>query len=280
MKKLLLKCLPIFIGKKLQIQSLFNIEKAVATAFNLFCTPRKGKTLPQEKDFLASADSVKINTNNHDIQLYHWEGSGKTIILLHGWESNSYRWRFLVPLLQEEGYNILAVDAPAQGGSSGKYLSVPLYTDCLKDIAEIYNPEVIIGHSLGGMTAIYYQYLQQSPNIEKIIALGPPSELNLFMKGFQNTLGLSDAFMVKMNTYLYNRFGFYAEDFSIANFAKKLDVQGLLVLEKYDDLAPYVLSIKIARNWEKCELFTVEKVGHSLQSPNINKKIIASLATL
>lgn len=280
MKKLLSKYIPLLIGKKLQIQSVFNSEKAVSTAFNLFCTPRKGKLQPHEKDFLASADSVKIETNGHTIKMYHWEGAGKTVVLLHGWESNSFRWRFLVPLLQEQGYNILAVDAPAQGASSGKYLNVPLYTDCLKDIAAIYKPEVILGHSLGGMTAIYFQYLTQSSSVKKIITLGPPSELHLFMKGFQNTLGLSDGFMRKMNNYLQKRFGFYAEDFSIAKFAKEIQVEGLLVLEKYDDLAPYPISAKIARNWKQCELFTVENVGHSLQSPEINKKIIASLASL
>ncbi len=277
MKKLISKCIPFLIGKKLQIQSFFNSEKAVETAFNLFCTPRKGRVRPQEKDFLASADSVKIETNSHTIQVYHWEGTGKTVMLLHGWESNSYRWRFLVPLLQKQKYNILAVDAPAQGASSGKQLSVPLYTECVKDIAEIYNPEIIMGHSLGGMTAIYYQYLVQSSAIKKIITLGPPSELNLFMKGFQTTLRLSDKFMQKMNTYLHGRFGFYAEEFSIANFAKELKVEGLLVLEKYDPLAPYLLSTKIARNWNNCELFTVENIGHSLQSKEINKKIVSYL---
>lgn len=277
MKKLLSKYIPLLIGKKLQLQSIFLPKKATTAAFNLFCTPRKGKLQLHEKDFLASADGVNLNTNGHTIKMYHWEGSGKTIVLLHGWESNSYRWRFLVPLLQKKGYNILAVDAPAQGASSGKYLNVPLYTECLKDIAAIYNPEIILGHSLGGMTAIYFQHLVPSSSVKKIITLGPPSELNLFMKGFQSTLGLSDAFMNKMNNYLFKRFGFYAEDFSIANFAKTIKVEGLLVLEKYDNLAPYVLSTKIARNWKKCELFTVENIGHSLQSSEINKKIMASL---
>jgi len=277
MKKLLNKYIPIFIGKKLTIQSVFNSEKAIEIAFNLFCTPRKGRVQSHEKDFLASADSVKIDTNDHNIQVYHWEGSGKTVFLLHGWESNSFRWRFLVPLLQKNDYNILAIDAPAQGRSTGKHLSVPLYAECVKDIAAIYKPEIFIGHSLGGMTSIYYQYLVKSTNIEKIIALGPPSELKLFMKGFQNTLKVSDRFMEKMNVYLHERFGFYAEDFSIPTFAKELKVQGLLILEKYDELAPYKLSTKIARDWEGCELFTVENIGHSLQSPEINTKIISFL---
>lgn len=276
-KQFLKKYIPILIGKKIMLQGVFNSKGAVKQAFDLFCTPRKGKIQPHEEDFLASADSIKIDTNGHNIQIYHWEGTGKTILLLHGWESNSFRWKNLVVHLKKANFNILAVDSPAQGQSSGKYLSVPLYTTCLKDIAEIYKPEVLIGHSLGGMTAIYYQYLVHSETIEKIIALGPPSELKLFMKSFQNTLRFSDSFMKKVDDYLFNRFGFYAKDFSIATFAKEIKKPGLLVLEKYDELAPFELSTKIARNWKDCELFTVKNIGHSLQSPEINHKIISFL---
>jgi len=277
MKSLLKKCISILIGKKLMIKDIFYTRKAIKEAFNLFCTPRKGRIRPFEKDFLASADSVKIDTNDHKIQMYHWEGRGKTVFLLHGWESNSFRWKNLIPKLQEKNFNIIAIDGPAQGQSSGKYLSVPLYTACIKDIAAIYKPEIMIGHSLGGMTAIYYQYLMQSEFIEKIVTLGPPSELKLFLKDFQETLKVSDAFMKKLDTYLYECFGFYAADFSMAKFAKEIKQKGLLILEKYDELAPYPLSTKIARNWNECELFTVENIGHSLQDPKINKKIMEFL---
>ena len=259
------------------LKSFFNSKAAAKEAFDLFCTPRKGKIQAHEEDFLASADSIKIDTNGHKIQMYHWEGSGKTILLLHGWESNSFRWKNLVSHLQKANFNIIAVDGPAQGQSSGKYLSVPLYTACVKDIAKIYKPSILLGHSLGGMTAIYYQYKVQSSTIEKIITLGPPSELKLFMKGFQNTLKFSDSFMKKVDNYLFSLFGFYTEDFSIASFAKELKNPGLLILEKYDELAPYKLSTKIAKNWKACELFTVENIGHSLQAPEINKKIISFL---
>ncbi len=277
MEQLIKKYLPILIGKQLMIKEKFSPQKAIKEAFNLFCTPRKGKIKPYEKDFLASADGIKIETNNHEIQMYHWEGKGKTVFLLHGWESNSFRWRNLVPKLQEKQFNIIAIDGPAQGQSSGKYLSVPLYTECIKDIAALYKPEILIGHSLGGMTAIYYQYIMQSDFIEKIVTLGPPSELKLFLKAFQDTLKVSDSFMKKLDSYLFERFGFYAADFSIANFAKEIKQKGLLILEKYDELAPYPLSTKIARNWKECELFTVENIGHSLQDPKINDKIVAFL---
>lgn len=268
------------VGMRLQLLHFFNKKKAAHIAFDLFCSPRKGRTKSHERDFLSSADSVKIETNGHRIQMYHWEGNGPTIFLLHGWESNSFRWRFLVPLLQEKGYNIIAIDAPGHGSSSGKHLHVPLYTKCIKDIAKIYQPEIFIGHSLGAMSSVYYHYLENTSHLKKIVALGPPSELPLFLKNFQSILGLSDNLMRSMDDYIYELFGFYSKDFSIANFAKKLELEGLLILDKNDPLAPYKLSLRIAKNWKNCELFTVEGVGHSLQSEAINQKIIQSLSSI
>ncbi len=271
------KIVPILIGKQLKFRALWSSDKAAEQAFNLFCSPQKGRVRPEEEDFLEDAKLEKVLTKGHKIQTYQWEGSGDTILLLHGWESNSYRWRSLVAELQNTNFNIIAVDAPGQGYSSGKYLSVPLYMDCIQDIIEKHQPTVVIGHSLGGMTAIYNQYTHPESSVEKLVALGPPSELSFFMKGFQNTLDLSVQFMSKMDEYLFGRFGFYAAGFSIAKFAENLKIPGLLILEKNDELAPYKYSKRIADNWNKCELYTVENVGHSLQSDAINKKILSYL---
>ena len=268
------KLLPVLIGKQIEFRYLWNKDKATAQAFNLFCSPQKGRVLPIEANFLDSAKYKRVLTNGHKIQTYKWEGSGKTVLLVHGWESNSFRWKSLIKVLQKENYNIIAVDSPGQGYSTGKYLNVPLYTDCIKDIIEIEKPEIIIGHSLGGMTAIYHQFKYANPLIKNIIVLGPPSELKFFMKGFQDTLRLSNTFMGKMDNYLYSRFGFYAKEFSIAEFAKVIKIPGLVILEKKDKLAPYKYSKKIADNWKEGELYTVENMGHSLQSPEINEKII------
>ena len=276
---MLKKFIPLAIGKYLEVKAIFTPQKATQQAFNIFCTPRKGRASDKHQDFFETAIEEKITTNNHQIQTYHWQGNGKTIILLHGWESNSFRWKSLIKQLQKEDYNIIAIDAPAQGNSSGKYLNVPLYTACAKDIIEIHKPSIIIGHSLGGMTAIYHQIEYNNPCVEKIIALGPPSELSFFMKSFQMTLGFSDKFMNKLDEYLKERFGFYAKQFSVSEFAKSMNVDGLLILEKYDDLAPYKYSKRIADNWKNCELFTVENIGHSLQSPIIDTELISYLKT-
>lgn len=266
--------IPIFIGKYLQVLSLFSSKKATKKAFNIFCTPLKGKAKPRHQDFFDTSLQERHQINEHQIATYHWKGEGKTILLLHGWESNSFRWKNLVEKLKEKNYNIIAVDAPSQGNSTGKYLNVPVYTECVKHIINIYKPSILVGHSLGGMTSIYYQYKNQNPTINKIIALGPPSELSIFIKAFKETLRLSDNFIKKLESYIYQTFNFYPKDFSIAKFASTLNVDGLLILEKYDHLAPYKYSKPIAENWENCSLIVVENIGHSLQGEKVDNLVL------
>ncbi len=271
------KILPLLFGLKLRIQYLFSKEKAISNAFDLFCTPRKGKTKPHEAAYLSSSKQKDLQLANHSIKMYEWEGSGDTVLLLHGWDSNSFRWRHMIELLKSNNYHIIALDAPAHGQSTGNILNVPLYTECLKDFLKSYKVDAIIGHSIGAMTAIYFEKKYQQLINTPIIALGPPSELYLFFKGFKDMLGLSKRFMNSLSNHLYEKFGFYPKEFSIANFAKELKVPGLLILEKRDPLAPYALSRRIAKNWENGELITVEGVGHSLKHSDINSKILEFL---
>ena len=42
---------------------------------------------------------------------YHYllaRGSSQTVVLLHGWASTSYMWRFVMPQLVAKGYTVLA----------------------------------------------------------------------------------------------------------------------------------------------------------------------------
>lgn len=274
------KFFPFLIGLKLRIQYLFSKEKATQSAFNLFCTPQKGKTKPYEAQFLNTSSNQKdITLASHRVKMYEWEGTAGTILLLHGWDSNSFRWKSMIQLLQKQDYNIIALDAPAHGQSDGDILNVPLYTECLNDFLKTKKVDAIIGHSIGAMTAIYFEKKYKKLNKIPIVALGPPSELYLFFKGFKSMLGLSKRFMNQLGEYLYKQFGFYPKEFSIAQFARELKVNGLLILEKNDPLAPYQLSKRISKNWNNCELLTVEGVGHSLKHPDINTKILEFIKT-
>ncbi|MBP2832173.1 alpha/beta fold hydrolase [Aquimarina sp. U1-2] len=274
MKETFEKYLPLFIGKYFQFLFLLFPKKAVHKAYILFCTPQKGKILPEQEDFLEAAEDERILINTAKIQTYRWPAMGETILLVHGWESNTYRWKTLIPKLHKQGYNIIAFDAPAHGNSSGNILNVPLYTTCLQKIIELYRPNHLIGHSVGGMTAIFHQYSYPNQEIQKMVVLAPPSEVSRISKEYQHVLKLSSKFMKALNQYFKNKHNYYFEEFSIAGFAKKIENTGLLIHDKYDDIAPYHEAKTIAERWNNAKFVTTEHYGHSLFFEEVDNMII------
>ncbi|WP_299246683.1 alpha/beta hydrolase [uncultured Aquimarina sp.] len=274
MKEKLKKYIPILIGKRLLLLFFFNQKKALHKAYILFSTPLKGKVLPDQEYFLEEAEDEVISVNGNYLQTYRWPNMGETILMVHGWDSNSHRWKTLIEKLHQQNYNIIAFDAPAHGNSSGKTLSVPLYAECLQKIVELYRPNYIIGHSVGGMTTIFHQFRFPNLEIEKLVVLAPPTELSVIMEGYQKTLKLSDKFMGALSQYFKDQFGFHFEEFSIAEFAKNLKHPGLLIHDKHDDIAPYSGAEKIHKNWSTAKFITTEDFGHSLFFDEVDDMII------
>ncbi len=273
------KYAPIVIGKYIQFLFFFFPKKAVNKAYILFCTPRKGKVLPEQEYFLEEAEDEVIQYNNHYIQTYRWGNLGETILLIHGWESNAHRWKKLITKLHKKGYNVIAFDAPAHGNSSGKILNIPLYTECLQKVIELYRPNHLLGHSVGGITTIFHQYSYPSSEIEKLIVLAPPGELKRVMKGYQEILKLSPKFMKALDQYFKDKHGFYFEEFSAPFFAKNLTHKGLLIHDKNDDVAPHEESVAIGKSWNGVEFISTEDFGHSLFFDEVDSMIIEFLDT-
>ena len=70
---------------------------------------------------------------------------------MHGWESNSGRWKNIIQRLQQEQYNIVALDAPAHGASGSSSFNAILYSKFITVVSKNFKPNFFIGHSVGGM---------------------------------------------------------------------------------------------------------------------------------
>ncbi len=274
MKAFLKKYLPILIGKRLALIFFFNPQKAIQQAYLLFSTPRKGKALENQQYFLEAAEDDVLTIDTNYIQTYRWAHTGETILLVHGWDSNTHRWKTLIEKLHALGYNIVAFDAPAQGNSTGKTLNVPLYASCLQQVVALYRPNHIIGHSVGGMTTIFHQYKYKNPEIQKLVILAPPAELAKIMDDYQEKLKLSDRFMEALDNFFYQKFGYYFEDFSMITFAKDIQNPALLIHDLHDTVAPHSGSEAISKAWEKSKFITTENFGHSLFFDEVDDMII------
>jgi len=255
----------------------FVPNKIAHQAFEVFCTVRKGKVLPNQKQYLDDAKLDVINVAEHSIQLYTWPGNKETVLLVHGWESNSWRWHKLIEKLQKADYNIIAFDAPAHGYSSGKFLYVPLYAEALQAIILKYQPKTVIGHSVGGMTVLYNEYKNPNVFIEKIVTVGSPSEYHEIFTHYQNLLGFNNKVMTVLEEYFYAKFGFTPKEFSSSKFVLTNSKKGLLFHDRLDKITPYHASVDVHKHWKGSELVSTEGFGHSMHQNEVNDKIIAFL---
>ena len=260
----------------LRLMALYKVQpqKAIHKAFMLFCTPRSGFVKPHQKDYLKAHQSEKIKFKKIQIQTYHWPGNGPKVLLLHGWDSHTFRWKDLIKKLKAKEYEIIACDAPAHGYSEGNILNVPIYDEVLQLMIDKYTPEILIGHSVGAMTCIYNQHKQKTLTIKKMVLLGSPSEMQRVMDGFQKILSLSDKFMSVTEDYFKSRYGYTFQAFSIGKFAKDVNIPTLVIHDKYDKIVPYKEAIMIDRALKNSKLILTEGAGHSLNKKHINETVI------
>ena len=202
------KLVPRAIGTYLNMLSLFSPARTQKKAFDLFSKPRRGRIGEHHKAFLDNAKEARVEHDGLEIQVYHWPGKGPTILLVHGWESNSHRWKMLIEQLIPQGYDIYTFDAPAHGHSTGTNLYVPLYRDVLHTIISRYAPQYIIGHSVGAMTTLYELSQSKDNNIKKAVLLGPPDDLDSILGEYRSILGLRQRVMQQLDAYFQKRFGF------------------------------------------------------------------------
>lgn len=274
MKKQIKTYLTKLAGARLNLMYKINPGKAVKKSFELFSTPRKGKLGPNSGSFLNEAGLEKIEINGIPIQTYWWPNEKETILLLHGWQSNTKRWKNLIEHLRKEGYSVLSLDAPAHGLSGGKQFLVPTYAKATTQLIEKYQPQFAIGHSVGAATLIYHQHKQEKPSFKKLVLLAPPSKMVYVMHDFQHQLGLNQDLMDQLETVFKEETGYDFSEFSLHDFSKNLNAKVLMIHDKDDKIVKWDETRTLAQNWKNARLLITQGLGHGLKSDAIHQNII------
>ncbi|TXG38960.1 alpha/beta hydrolase [Seonamhaeicola maritimus] len=262
------------IGSYLNVLSYFSGDYAANKALHLFSTPRKGKLNSQNEKFLNSAKKENLNYEGLNIATYHWKGDKATILLVHGWESNSARWKNKIKRFIPQGFNIIAIDAPAHGASGSKLFNALLYSEFINIVAQKYQPEVVIGHSVGGMASIFFQQKYQLKSIKKMVLLGAPSEFETILKSYIKLLGYNKKIEKHLNKIILKRFGAVPGDFSTSKYSKSIETKGLIIHDVKDAVIPYSDAKLINKNLRNSMLISTKGLGHSLNDSSVTKNIL------
>jgi pimeloyl-ACP methyl ester carboxylesterase len=265
------------IGSVLNLMSLLSPKLAANIAIHLFSSPQKGRLKGLDAPFLKTAKRDILEYKNVKIATYHWQGSKDTILLAHGWESNTSRWEELIHILRKFGYNVVSIDAPAHGNSTGKLFNALLYSECIHVVAQKFKPHCIIGHSVGGMATLFFQHKYQLPFIKKLVLLGTPSNFIGVFNRYSAMMGYNNKVINAMNQYVLKKYNHLPDYFSAAKFSEEITSEGLIIHDKKDRIIPYNDALEFKKHYSNSKLITTTGLGHGLKHETVYKYIIEFL---
>lgn len=263
-----------FIGFYCNLASIIFPNHSGRLALKLFSIPRKGWINKEQQEFLDSSFREELECDEDYLMTYRWVGKGPTLMLAHGWESNTARWKNLIESLKRLDYNIVALDAPAHGNSGSYFFNVNLYSKFIKILTAKTNPTYVIAHSVGAMACCKaFSELNYTPN--KLILIGAPSKYEDIIQRYTKMMGYNNKVKANLNYRLTEIFNTTLNNVNTAIYAKKIESPVLVVHDAKDDIIPYNDALEISKECKKAQLYTTKNMGHSLNNDTVNEQILA-----
>jgi pimeloyl-ACP methyl ester carboxylesterase len=117
----------------------------------------QSKTVLTQSTPTAELEKLTWNWNGHTI-CYTVQGTGRPLLLVHGFGASIGHWRKNIPVLAAAGYRVYAIDLLGFGASDKPALNytVELWQEQLKDFwaEQIQEPTVFVGNSIGGLLCL------------------------------------------------------------------------------------------------------------------------------
>ena len=231
---------------------------AARWAETIFCTPprRRGG------DEASLASVVRFTVPSQGQLLSGWEwGSGPTVVLVHGWGSRAARLGTLAGALVEAGFRVVAYDAPAHGGSTGRFASLPEFARALRDVADRVGPiHGLVGHSLGGAAAA--MAMRGGVQARRVVLLAPPADVRIFSDLFARALAIAPAVQETMHRNLERRLRIVWDDLHIPTLVRELPAAALVIHDREDADVPFAHGEEIVGAWAGSRLETTSGLGH------------------
>jgi pimeloyl-ACP methyl ester carboxylesterase len=120
---------------------------------------------------------TKDKQGGQKVKLHYSDfGTGKPVVLIHGWPSTSQMWEYQQAELAEAGFRVIAYDRRGFGKSSVPYKAYDydsLASDLNSVIEELdLNEVTLVGFSMGGGEVVRYLSRYGSKRISKAVLIG------------------------------------------------------------------------------------------------------------
>ena len=252
-----------YLRAKLNITALVSKKKAAVWAFELFCTPLR-KAKKKKPPVFDKGEKLHLKVEKLTIVGHRWNaGQENKCLIVHGFESTAYNFdRYINPLIKK-GYEVLAFDAPAHGGSGGKQITLPLYVTTIKKIYEKYGPiHSFMAHSFGGLAVTHF--LETIPaQKKKVVLIAPATETTTAIDSFFKFLHLDGEIRKEFDALIFEKGGKHPHEYSIKRVMHQIQATVLWIHDEDDQMTPLSDALKVKEDAHTNVEFMITKgFGH------------------
>jgi hypothetical protein len=212
-----------------------------------FCTPFEIPFAEFEKKEIPDFEKFEIPFEGSTLKCYS-TGTGKTVIIAHGWGSRAGHFFLMAKYISNAGYKCICFDAPAHysyGSSTDKNKSnmfefgkaISVLAKSFKDV------HAIIGHSLGAIASAfsisgYLKFKEYKIKTKKLLLISCPVNLERIIHSFCYRLNLDNDKFKELWNGLEKEFNFKVDDYQLNKAASNIESEVMLAHDEDDKDLP------------------------------------------
>lgn len=268
---------PCYIKNTSKVLQTLNKNMAAAFALKLFETPIKYKMPKREQKMFEVSHKSKLTLpeSGKEIVVYENKFGPKKVLLVHGWNGRGTQLVSIAKAFKELNYTIISFDAPGHGKSAKTTANMKHFIEAVFELDKKYNGfDVMIGHSLGGMSVI--NSLGRGLQTDKAVIIGSGNTTKAITEDFLGTIGMKQKLTPTLINLFERKYNDKMTNYDVADQALKVNVPVLIIHDKNDKDVPFTAAEAISKNLQKNELLITTGLGHRkiLGDENVIEKIV------
>ncbi|WP_161881067.1 alpha/beta fold hydrolase [Deinococcus alpinitundrae] len=223
--------------------------------------PRRGPASDLPAVLGHTAERLLLPFEGEHLTVWRWGNARRRVLLIHGWEDDSRLWQAWVGAYLARGVQVLSLDLPAHGHSTGTTTTV---VQCGRAVAEVAaqlgSLDQAVGHSMG--SAALLSAFQRGLQVAHSVHIAGPSVLTHVVHGAAQHANLSPADTATFVGEFEHLIGSPTTDWDIGALASGLCHPGLIAHDPADRRVPFAESVELHVHWPRSILLPLEDTGH------------------
>lgn len=279
-----------------QLSSRIAPRAVGRAAFQLFCVPLghakvngANPALARAREIFAKAEIAQITHGCGSVRVARFMPEGASrgrVLLLHGWAAQALFMAGFAEKLVARGYEVLAMDLPGHGGSTGRKLNFPLAIEAIAALARTQDSAFagVVGHSFGGavaMTAVAGGVpLFPKLGANKLVTISAPAAMAPYGRVFSRALGLNARAHEAFEGEVMAIAGRPMQSFSSYAYLQEMALPTLLIHAPDDKEIPFAEAERMAQAGAHVQLHAAPGLGHRriLFDEGVQEKAAAFIA--